>query len=152
MPPHAWEPAGAQLAKALRFDDSLFAIEEQNLFIDEVRESNRWAAVLEDVFSPSSPAVSSSSTALTEWTSAGLDSLLDITSPADRDIAADDGPLGWASDPEVYAVCARILLCATALARAGAAGSELLRSKLERFRSAGQRARLHGLLLDEAVV
>ncbi|GJC95633.1 heat repeat protein [Colletotrichum higginsianum] len=143
---------GAQLAKALRFDDSLFAIEEQNLFIDEVRESNRWAAVLEDVFSPSSPAVSSSSTALTEWTSAGLDSLLDITSPADRDIAADDGPLGWASDPEVYAVCARILLCATALARAGAAGSELLRSKLERFRSAGQRARLHGLLLDEAVV
>ncbi|KAK6207536.1 HEAT repeat protein [Colletotrichum tabaci] len=150
--PDVWEPAGAQLAKALRFDDSLFAIEEQNLFIDEVRESNRWAAVLEDIFSPSSPASSSSSTALTEWTSAGLDSLLNITSPADRDTAADDGPLGWASDPEVYAVCARILLCATALARAGAAGSELLRSKLERFRSAGQRARLHGLLLDEAVV
>ncbi|TQN64945.1 hypothetical protein CSHISOI_10481, partial [Colletotrichum shisoi] len=155
----AWEPAGAQLAKALRFDDSLFAIEEQNLFIDEVRESNRWAAVLEDVFPSSSPASSSSSTALTEWTSAGLDALLDITSPVDRDAAAaaaddddDDGPLGWASDPEVYAVCARILLCATALARADTAGSELLRSKLERFRSAGQRARLHGLLLDEAVV
>ncbi|GJC86686.1 uncharacterized protein ColLi_09524 [Colletotrichum liriopes] len=153
----AWQPAGAQLADALRFDDSLFAVEEQNLFVDEVRESARWAAVLERVFSspgpgPAPPASSSSSAttmALTEWTSAGLDALLGLTSP-DRDAA--DGPLGWASDPEVYAVCARILLCATALTRTGATGSELLRSKLEQFRSAGQRGRLHGLLLEMAVV
>ncbi|GKT87820.1 HEAT repeat protein [Colletotrichum tofieldiae] len=149
----AWQPAGAQLADALRFDDSLFAVEEQNLFVDEVRESARWAAVLERVFSspgPAPPASSSATTmALTEWTSAGLDALLGLASP-DRDVI--DGPLGWASDPEVYAVCARILLCATALTRTGATGSELLRSKLEQFRSAGQRARLHGLLLEMAVV
>ncbi|GKT52097.1 uncharacterized protein ColSpa_12278 [Colletotrichum spaethianum] len=150
----AWESAEAQLATALRFDDSLFAIEEQNLFIDEVRESNRWAAVLEDVFaSPAASAPSSSPTAvsmaLTGWTSSGLDALLDLTSP---DRHSTDGPLGWASDPEVYAVCARILLCATALTRTRATGSELLRSKLEQFRSAGQRGRLHGLLLEMAAV
>ena len=33
------EAAEAQLAETMRFDDSLFVIEEQNLFIDEVRET-----------------------------------------------------------------------------------------------------------------
>ncbi|OHW95084.1 heat repeat protein [Colletotrichum incanum] len=154
----AWEPAEAQLTNALRFDDSLFAIEEQNLFVDEVRESARWAAALEDVFSspsPSPPKSSSTTTttttmALAEWTSSGLDALLGLLTSPNRDTT--DGPLGWASDPEVYAVCARILLCATALTRTGATGSELLRSKLEQFRNAGQRGRLHGLLLEMAVV
>ncbi|EFQ24898.1 uncharacterized protein GLRG_00042 [Colletotrichum graminicola M1.001] len=146
----AWEPAEAQLATALRFDDSLFVVEEQNLFIDEVRESTRWAAVLEDVFSPSSSSSSATATttALTQWTSSGLDALLGLVSPDD----AVDGPLGWASDPQVYAVCARVLVCAAALTRTGAAGAELLRNKLERFRSAGRRGRLHGLLLDLAAV
>ncbi|KAK2058083.1 hypothetical protein LY76DRAFT_487412, partial [Colletotrichum caudatum] len=157
----AWEPAEAQLATALRFDDSLFVVEEQNLFIDEVRESTRWAAVLEDVFSPSSSSFSSSPStsvaatamALTQWTSSGLDALLGLVSPdqGDDDDAVD-GPLGWASDPQVYAVCARVLVCAAALTRTDASGAELLRGKLERFRSAGQRRRLHGLLLDLAVV
>ncbi|KAK1995222.1 hypothetical protein LX36DRAFT_640230 [Colletotrichum falcatum] len=152
----AWEPAEAQLAAALRFDDSLFVIEEQNLFIDEVRESTRWAALLEDVFHPSSSSSSSSATttttmALTQWASSGLDALLGLVSPGRGDDAVD-GPLGWASDPQVYAVCARVLVCAAALARTGAADAERLRSKLEQFRSAGQRGRLHGLLLDLAAV
>ncbi|KAK2050667.1 hypothetical protein LZ31DRAFT_512065 [Colletotrichum somersetense] len=155
----AWEPAEMQLATALRFDDSLFVVEEQNLFIDEVRESTRWAAALEDVFSPSSsssssssPSVAATATALTQWTSSGLDALLGLVSPDRGDDDAIDGPLGWASDPQVYAVCARVLVCAAALTRTDAAGAELLRGKLERFRSAGQRRRLHGLLLDLAVV
>ncbi|KAK1987233.1 putative death-receptor fusion protein-domain-containing protein [Colletotrichum cereale] len=155
----AWEPAEAQLATALRFDDSLFAVEEQNLFVDEVRESTRWAAALEDVFSTSPPSATSSSSssaaattvALAQWTSSGLDALLGLVSP-DRGDAAVDGPLGWASDPQVYAVCARVLVCAAALSRTGAASAEPLRSKLEQFRGAGRRGMLHGLLLDLAAV
>ncbi|KAK1971837.1 hypothetical protein LY78DRAFT_688694 [Colletotrichum sublineola] len=151
----AWEPAETQLATALRFDDSLFVVEEQNLFVDEVRESTRWAAVLEDVFSSSSsssPHAAVTITALTQWTSSGLDALLGLVSPDRGDDVGVDGPLGWASDPQVYAVCARVLVCAAALTRTDATGAGLLRNKLEQFRSAGRRGRLHGLLLDLAAV
>ncbi|KAK1675671.1 putative death-receptor fusion protein-domain-containing protein [Colletotrichum godetiae] len=149
--------ADSQLASALRFDDSLFAIEEQNLFIDEVRESQRWAAVLQDVFSSSSSSSASSPTfststahkALTTWTSAGLDALLTLTSQPDH---VDDGPLGWTSGPDVYAVCARVLLAAAALVNVGSIngddGSEALKEKLVQLRSVGQQGRLHGLLLE----
>ncbi|KAL0767562.1 hypothetical protein CaCOL14_009800 [Colletotrichum acutatum] len=153
-----WSTAESQLSAALRFDDSLFAIEEQNLFIDEVRESKRWAAVFRDVFAPSSATSTSfaSSTsaaaahkALTTWTSAGLDALLALTSlPA----YADDGPLGWTSDPDVYAVCARVLLAAAALTKVNGGvvvdGSEALKEKLVELGDVGQRGRLHGLLLE----
>ncbi|OHE95630.1 hypothetical protein CORC01_09062 [Colletotrichum orchidophilum] len=138
-----WDTAQTQLAAALRFDDSLFAIEEQNLFIDEVRESKRWAIVLQDVFSSSSS--SAAHAALTKWTSDGLDALLDLAS---RPEYADDGPLGWTSDPDVYAVCARVLLAAAALAKVGVDGSESLGTRLERLQSVGQQGRLHGLLLE----
>ncbi|KAJ0314936.1 hypothetical protein COL5a_012176 [Colletotrichum fioriniae] len=132
-----WSTAESQLSAALRFDDSLFAIEEQNLFIDEVRESKRWAAVFQDIFSSTSDSASASAarTALTTWTSAGLDALLALTSQPSY---ADDGPLGWTSDPDVYAVCARVLLAATALTKVnvgGVNGSEALREKLEKLRA-----------------
>ncbi|KAK1535510.1 hypothetical protein CPAR01_09052 [Colletotrichum paranaense] len=151
-----WSTAESQLSAALRFDDSLFAIEEQNLFIDEVRESKRWAAVFQDVFSSISDSSSTSATAaaahkaLTTWTSAGLDALLALTSQPSH---ADDGPLGWTSDPDVYAVCARVLLAATALTKVnvvggGVDGREALKEKLEKLRDVGQRGRLHGLLLE----
>ena len=35
--------AEKEITLALDFDDSLFAAEEQNLFIDEVRETGRWS-------------------------------------------------------------------------------------------------------------
>ncbi|WYZ40214.1 hypothetical protein EsH8_IV_000555 [Colletotrichum jinshuiense] len=148
-PAGEWEPASAQLTAALRFDDSLFAIEEQNLFIDEVRESKRWAAVLRDVFSaPASASVDDrKTTALTQWACDGLDALLAL---AAGDACGDDGPLGWASKPDVFAAYARIALCAAALVAAGGVGSELLRSKLEQLRSVGGRGRVHGLLLEMA--
>ncbi|KAF6824645.1 HEAT repeat protein [Colletotrichum plurivorum] len=139
-----WTPASAQLAEAFRFDDSLFAIEEHNLFVDEVRESTRWAAVLEQAGPRTGPEVDR----LAGWTADGLEALLATLA---KEPSADDGPLGWSSKPDVYAVCARIVLCATALARAGV-DSEKLGERLARFRELGEKNRLHGLLLDMAVL
>ncbi|KAI0145897.1 hypothetical protein F4776DRAFT_382398 [Hypoxylon sp. NC0597] len=136
-----WTPAEAQLAEAMRFDDSLFVVEEQNLYVDEVREARRWR----DVFSslPPLPTPSSSSpsaeTTLAHWTLAGLRTLTHIVRVEGR-----DGPLGWTSKPEVFAICARILISGSALAAAGDLG---IKEELRRFRDEGRRAEVHGLLL-----
>ena len=38
-----------QLQEAMKFDNSLFVIEEQNLFVDEVRETQRWTSLYESL-------------------------------------------------------------------------------------------------------
>lgn len=134
-----WTSAETQLARALRFDDSLFVVEEQNLYVDEVREAIRWR----DAFFSSTPSSTSSSQhqeALAAWTAAGLRTLSKIA-----DDHADDGVLGWTSKPEVFAICARIAVAAAALA---GAGHDAVREELGAFVDRGARMRVHGLLLQ----
>ncbi|KAI1766390.1 putative death-receptor fusion protein-domain-containing protein [Hypoxylon sp. FL1150] len=137
-----WTPAEAQLTEAMRFDDALFVIEEQNLYVDEVREARRWT----DVFSslppppPSAPSPSSSDVAatLSQWTLAGLQTLTRLAREN------EDGPLGWTAKPEVFAICARILISGAALAKVG---DEAVTEALVRFRDEGGKAGVHGSLL-----
>lgn len=131
-----WTPAETQLARALRFDDSLFVVEEQNLYVDEVREAIRWR----NAFFSSSSSSTSHQEALADWTAAGLRTLSRIA-----DDQADDGVLGWTSKPEVFAICARIAVTAAALA---GAGHETVREELRAFVDRGARTRVHGLLLQ----
>ncbi|KAI0115082.1 putative death-receptor fusion protein-domain-containing protein [Daldinia grandis] len=131
-----WIPASAQLTEAMRFDDSLFVIEEQNLYVDEVREAHRWS----NVFSSLPRQSSSEATAvLSQWCLSGLETLLRIAAAE-----GTDGPLGWTSKPEVFAICARILVSGAALA---AAGDGRIRDALRRFRDEGRRTEVSGLLL-----
>ncbi|TPX10842.1 uncharacterized protein E0L32_008231 [Thyridium curvatum] len=134
-----WTPAEAQLAETMKFDDALFVVEEQNLFIDEVRETERWAGVFAAAaeHGPDSAAVR----ALRGWTLPGLRVLAKLAE-------SNDGPIGWASKPEVYAICMRIVLGAKVLATAGqsAEAAELLQT----FRGMGEKSRLHGGLLAAA--
>ncbi|KAI1144095.1 hypothetical protein F5Y05DRAFT_363612 [Hypoxylon sp. FL0543] len=136
-----WTPAETQLAEAMRFDDSLFVIEEQNLYVDEVRETRRWR----DAFSSlpplpaPSPSPSAEEAALSQWTLAGLQTLTRLAGAE-----GGDGPLGWTSKPEVFAICARILVSGSALAMAGNRG---IKEEMRRFWDEGRRAEVHGLLL-----
>lgn len=131
-----WTPAAEQLASAMRFDDALFVVEEQNLYIDEVREAQRWRAVWAGM-PGASTAASAADAALARWTRSGLQAL------AAR-AADDDGVLGWASKPDVFAIGARVAACATALA----AADPDVRAELQRFREAGKQTRTHGLWLS----
>lgn len=96
-----------QLDQAMKFDDSLFAVEEQNLFIDEVREAQRWAVVLETLEWSTEDEVLIS---LTEWMHEGLRQMHSLAS-------AEDGPLGYASQPQVFAILSRIIQGSAALIR-----------------------------------
>ncbi|KAK5627756.1 hypothetical protein RRF57_003471 [Xylaria bambusicola] len=112
----SWVSAKEQLTEAMRFDDALFVIEEHNQYIDEVREATRWT----DVFLTSRScgareAFINASKALGEWTLDSLRTLIEIAQS--ESVVGGDGPLGWTSKPQVFAICARILLSASALAK-----------------------------------
>ncbi|RYO81329.1 hypothetical protein DL766_004480 [Monosporascus sp. MC13-8B] len=189
----AWVPAERQLRAAMRFDGALFVVEEQNQYVDEVREARRWRDVL--LFPPSSLANSDPGLrALAAWTLAGLRTLTrllesgGVGDEADADArktrrdgdggdddGGGDGPLAWASKPQVFAICARILISGAALlspspapssssdddgkiktatattATEGDVDAEGLRGEigeaLRAFRDAGRAAGVHGLLL-----
>ncbi|KAK7751621.1 hypothetical protein SLS62_006447 [Diatrype stigma] len=149
----AWTPAEQQLCAAMRFDDALFVVEEQNLYVDEVREAQRWRDVL---FPPPEPLSQPQQQeqqqprpelhALATWTLDGLRTLVRL---ADAEMQAGDGdgdgPLGWTSKPEVFAICARVVVAGAALSSSSSFAE--IRDALRAFQSAGRRARVHGLLL-----
>jgi len=139
-----WVPAAAQLQLAMRFDASLFAVEKQNLYIDEAREAERWAGVFARLPDGAGAAAAPAALrALDTWTVEGLRALEALA-------ARDDGPLGWASKPDVFAGCARILRCGTALLKKKSPRASEIADLLDAFRSAGEKSRMHGLLLEMA--
>ncbi|KHN95126.1 HEAT repeat protein [Metarhizium album ARSEF 1941] len=103
----SWEPAAVELARALEFDDSLFVVEEHNLFIDEVRETQRWAEVFETLEWDEKDEHLGK---LVRWVEEGV---AHVGKLADL----EDGPLGWASNPAVFAICHRLIRCSVALGR-----------------------------------
>ena len=130
-PAAEWRSADAQLRAALEVDDSLFAVEEQNLFVDEVREAERWLAALRVLdWDPADECLAS----LDRWVAGGLRRIAQL-------MDQEDGPLGWASKPAVFAICARVIHCAVALA--GDRGSEQLRGALADARTKAEACTTH---------
>ncbi|KAI1169980.1 putative death-receptor fusion protein-domain-containing protein [Nemania sp. FL0916] len=155
-----WVSAKTQLAEAMRFDDSLFVVEEHNQYTDEVREAKRWTnAFLSLELSKPERVRHAAHEALAEWTKAGLRALTEIIQS--RSVIDGDGPLGWTSKPEVFAICARVLICASAAAKLekahsqGNKGDEAgvyagISEELSQFwkLGRGKRARVHPQLLS----
>ncbi|KAL3417418.1 hypothetical protein PVAG01_11418 [Phlyctema vagabunda] len=100
-------PAEMQLGVAMAEDDSLFVEEEQNLFIDEIREAKIWSGFLEKRLHSS---WSGGIALLATWVIDGLEVLNTL-------VTKTDGPLGWTSKPSVFAQCMRIVICAKSLLR-----------------------------------
>lgn len=150
----AWASPDGQFAEALTVDESLFAVEEQNLFVDEVRETERWAGLFGDLewdWDEVEQAdgtfarvlmMDSSLSALRSWTRRALECL------AGHVAEGDDGPLGWASGPDAFALCHRVLVCGRVLSTLLEAEDEGIATLLVRIRESGRRSRLHGLLLS----
>lgn len=86
-------------------DDALFAEEEQNLYIDELRQAHLWTGVFKLAEG-------------NDWDEMGIQLMLwaTISMRAILEIDANDGPLGWMSKPEVFAICARIVIASKMLA------------------------------------
>lgn len=132
--------AEAQLERALDFDDSLFATEEQNLFVDEVRETERWVhAGLVEGGDDDDEAVGE----LVRWVEGGLKGVLRVAGER-----GEDGPLGWTADQHVFAVVARVVMCAGAVEGTERGRGAGIGGLLEEWRVLGGRTRVHGALLE----
>ncbi|KKF95395.1 putative protein.07 [Ceratocystis platani] len=133
------EESGAviQLKTALTPNNALFAVEEKNLFIDEIRETQRWRQVFSALAWTDDEA---EVRMLTKWTAKGLDLLVQTA----RDNF--DGPIGWASKPAVFAVAARILVAARELMNKGL-GIDI-EAKMTLFEETAKANSVSGLLLE----
>lgn len=132
--------ASTHLSSALQIDTSLFAVEDQNLFVDEAREARRWTAALRRLTWSSS---SDESLAwLVEAVRSGLRSAEELAESGDG-----DGPLGYASRPAVFAVLSRLARAAKVLMRChpDVAVREEMEASSQFLRSG--RGRLSGLLV-----
>lgn len=136
----------------MRVDSALFAVEEQNLYVDSLRETRRWAALLAKAIQTTKPgnvdanAIDEVAFALARWSLAGLNALAQA---CERN-AGGDGPLGWTSKPRVFALCAKVILAAKCvLARKGdhESTAQALEPALDRLVHVGKGARLHGSLI-----
>lgn len=101
------EPVSSQLSLAMEEDDTLFVEEEQNLFSDEVREARIWVEILVHVEGSAWEGVIA---CLSSWV---VDGLAVIRSTAISETV--DGPRGWTSNPQVFAICMRTILTGNAL-------------------------------------
>lgn len=99
-------------------------MEEQNLFVDEVREANRWSALFESLEwnNEGSEREGEILSKLDGWICEGLDQLRLL-------VRQEDGPLGWASNPRVFAVGTYILRGAVTMNKS--CGSPRLRKGVE---------------------
>ncbi|KAL1891138.1 hypothetical protein Cpir12675_005073 [Ceratocystis pirilliformis] len=126
-----------QLKTSLTPNNALFAVEEKNLFIDEIRETQRWRQVFAALAWTDDEA---EVRMLTKWTAKGLDLLVQTA----RDNF--DGPIGWASKPAVFAVAARILVAARELMNKGL-GIDI-EAKMTLFEETAKASSVSGLLLE----
>lgn len=154
------EPVEIQFSKALKDDDSLFVEEEQNLFIDEVRETSLWIKAFESLGVQSRPKTDAETVwvqpcaALSAWI---VDGLMLMTGLLDK----EDGPLGWLSKPAVFSSCMRVLLSANAITQRheyglasntttqdpGAPIVSQIMSAMEKFLKLGRERNVHSGLL-----
>lgn len=103
----AWKRIKASLDP----NDSLFAEEDTNLFVDEVRDTRLWAKTFHGLSKEAvqdSKTKESTVTTLVNWVTAGLTAL-------DTLLEGEDGPLGNTSRPGTYYPCLQVLICQNAL-------------------------------------
>ncbi|KAJ8058763.1 hypothetical protein OCU04_011752 [Sclerotinia nivalis] len=143
-----------QLSAAMKQDDALFVEEEQNLFIDEVREAKLWSRIISKDFKT----LENNGSADYHWQrySHLAQWILDALRKLNALMEKSDGPLGWTSKPSMFASCIRILLGANALVESRntlpEGISQILRQKeiseeLNLFKDLGEMNDIHPSLL-----
>ncbi|KAF2434532.1 hypothetical protein EJ08DRAFT_470303 [Tothia fuscella] len=145
-------PSVRDILEASGNDDStLFVVEKQNLYIDEIRETSLWSQVLESI---SMRAVLTGAedrdnvNMLCSWVTDGLECIL-------KKAEHNDGALGWSSRPEIFVLIWRILCGADVLmnwrlrSRKVKCEGTGMRAPLIKLLEVGRRKGLHELILEK---
>ena len=131
-------PVREMLQEARRLDTALFAEEKANLFVDPAEDAKDWADALAQLHpSVHDPNMVSEMAA---WCAEGLAALIEIVE------SQEDGPLGWTSKPDVFALGMRILLMAKV--QLHTLHSSTCLDLLRKLFRVGKQKLLHGLWLQ----
>ncbi|KAI9762967.1 MAG: hypothetical protein M4579_000030 [Chaenotheca gracillima] len=137
-------PVSDLLADARKEDSALFVEEKQNLYLDQASEADIWGEVLSVFQIDDIP--DHIQAALEEWTGLGLQALTSVA------LAEIDGPLGWTSKPDCFALGVNVITCAKVLIgwerRGQSSKLEKVKMSLEALRNIGSSRSLHELWLD----
>lgn len=124
----------------------LFEEEKQNLFIDEVREVDRWSGRLLELAESSYDGRSTAS--VFQWVSDGLSYLIELA--VDDSGAGKDGFIGWTTNPDTFTLGVRLISLASVMASPGFPASkslggdgQTLKEKLQLLYMHGKTASLH---------
>lgn len=139
--------ANARLQEYLKEDNTLFAVEKQNLYLDPVREADTWSSVLRRMSLNAIP--SHVVEELLQWTISGLQGLVAVAH------SHEDGPLGWTSKPDVFALGMQVLNASSVLLDWHSRGKEVneagvLKTLLAEFGRDKDKTLLHELWVKKA--
>jgi hypothetical protein len=126
---HNLDSPAAMFKAALNVDNTLFVKEDQNLYIDEVREVRFWGDIFLRVFFHDN--VRKEDNHLTGFDKAPILALISWTVDAVKalnTIDHQDGVLGWSSKPPAYSACMRTIICASALSELNEENTPLAKS------------------------
>lgn len=140
-------PSAAERLQAARHSGTaLFAVERQNLFVDDAREAIIWCRMLKQM--PKKGITRYLVNALSTWATEGLETL---TSEASTQ---EDGPLGWASKQDVFVFGMQVIMTADVLLQWRRVSSKVplrgsaLRLSLWKLAEAGKTNCLHEMWLE----
>lgn len=135
-----------RLQAAQRIGTALFAVEKQNLFVDEAREAVVWARVLK--FAPTKSITRALASALSTWVMESLESLASVAA------TEEDGPLGWTSKQHMFVFGIQVLLGAGVLLHWRSVGlkmsvsSSSLRLSMWKLAETGRKNGMHDMWLE----
>lgn len=142
-----WQSVGDSLRTELSIEMSLFDEEKQNQYIDDVKEADIWSQVLKHISIEACP--QNVIDMISRWTMEGLDALIAATK------ADADGPLGWTSKADIFALGWRVFCAADVLlewrmkSRTIKVRASTIRLKLGLLAVEGEKQDLHGLWLGK---
>ncbi|KAK1140581.1 hypothetical protein N8T08_010218 [Aspergillus melleus] len=133
-------PVSDLISEYMKESTTLFEEEKQNLFIDEVREVNRWSGQLLKL------AANSYDDRLTgcvcQWVSDGLSYLIELV--VDGSGSGKDGFLGWTTKPETFTLGVRLIELAAVMVSPGFPASKSLGGDGQTLKEKLQLLYMHG--------
>ncbi|KAL8825138.1 MAG: hypothetical protein Q9191_004596 [Dirinaria sp. TL-2023a] len=144
-----FRPFQDELGDAMRLNTALFVEEKQNLYIDEVEEARAWSQMLIDM--QPWKVTASLTSKFYDWT---INSLHTLIATAAKET---DGPLGWTSKPEVFAMGMRAILAAKVIIHRKTSTSssnkeETCRKALQDLLDIDLKTQMHDLWISQIVL
>ena len=134
-------PAKILLEVSMKDETSLFAEERQNMYTDIVQEVESWAHL---IYALDSKAVSGCM-ALSSFQEWAVDGLATLTAAAEHCV---DGPLGWTSNPQVFALGLQVVRSIGVINRHCSIDHVSIIRNLTRILRLGYRISLHWIWMD----